>query len=53
VPENLDLTGGLVDERTDDTDRGGLARTIRPKQGIEVTGFDVEIDSLQCLQTSI
>ena len=51
VPEYFDLAGSLVDQGTDNADRRGLARTVRPEQGIEVAGFDVEIYTLQGLKS--
>ena len=45
--------GGLVDQRTDDADQGRLAGAVRPQQGIEVAGGDVQADPLQGLHAVV
>ncbi len=49
VPKYRDLTGGLVDQRTDNADHRRLARTVGSEQGIEVARLDLEIDALHRL----
>ena len=47
MTENLDLTGGFFDQRADDANGCGFARTIRTQQGKEVAGLNFQIYALQ------
>ena len=49
VAEDLDLAAGLVDQRGDDADRGGLAGAVRPQQREEIALLHVQIDALEGL----
>ena len=46
-----DRAGGLVHQRGDDADGGGLAGAVGTEQGEEIALADVEVDTLQGLET--
>ena len=49
VAKYADRTGRFIHQRTDNADGGGLSRTVRPEQRVEVSGFHLQVDSTQCL----
>ena len=48
-PNTSTIAAGLVDQRGDDADDGGLAGAVRPEQGEEIAFVDIQVDALERL----